>query len=234
MEGNTMWKSMNPMVAYQKGLTTWAKWVDLNLDPQKTRVIFRSVSPRHNRYHPTTPSYLICQTQNSGRESLIWEGFACTCRQNGWRCHNQKQPLEFFAHQPHVPEQLVVLKGVLKEMRFPVYLQDITIMAALRKDGHPSVYTRAMDQEQKQHPRDFTSDCSHWCLPGVPDAWNEMLSALLLAWMINIFVASSMWVEQRLSCLAFFRFIFFCLFFFFWVFWLRSSCSACDLISKSI
>lgn len=148
MEANTVLRSMNPMVAYQKGLTTWAKWVDLNLDPHKTRVIFRSVSPRHNR-------------------------------QDGWKCYNQKQPLEFFSHQLHVPEQMVVLKGVLKGMRFPVYLQDITMMSALRKDGHPSVYTRAMDQEQKQHPRDFTSDCSHWCLPGVPDAWNEILSALL-------------------------------------------------------
>ena len=179
MEANTVLRSMNPMVAYQKGLTTWAKWVDLNLDPHKTRVIFRSVSPRHNRYH-TTPSNSIYHTQNSGKQKVIivWGGF-CTCRQNGWKCYNQKQPLEFFSHQLHVPEQMVVLKGVLKGMRFPVYLQDITMMSALRKDGHPSVYTRAMDQEQKQHPRDFTSDCSHWCLPGVPDAWNEILSALL-------------------------------------------------------
>ena len=53
-------------------------------------------------------------------------------------------------------------------------------MSALRKDGHPLVYTRKMDQEQKQYPGDFTSDCSHWCLPGVPDTWNEMLSALLI------------------------------------------------------
>ena len=65
-----MLRSMNPMVAYQKGLTTWAKWVDLNLDPHKTRVIFRSVSPRHNRYH-TTPSNSIYHTQNSGKQKVI-------------------------------------------------------------------------------------------------------------------------------------------------------------------
>ncbi|KAF5470151.1 hypothetical protein F2P56_010684 [Juglans regia] len=147
MEGNNLLKSMNPMVAYQKGLTTWSKWVDSNLDPRKTRVIFRSMSPRHNR-------------------------------ENGWKCYNQKQPLAFFSHQ-HVPEQLLVLQGVLRRMRFPVFLQDITTMTALRRDGHPSVYSRAMAEEEKQHPRDFSSDCSHWCLPGVPDIWNEMLSALL-------------------------------------------------------
>lgn len=74
---------------------------------------------------------------------------------------------------------MLVLKGVLERMRFPVHLQDITAMSALRRDGHPSVYRREMDQKDKQHIRDFSSDCSHWCLPGVPDTWNEMLSALL-------------------------------------------------------
>ncbi|KAM7532276.1 hypothetical protein LguiB_035686 [Lonicera macranthoides] len=147
MEGNRIFRNLNPMVAYQKGLLTWAKWVDLNLDPRKTRVIFRSMSPRHNR-------------------------------ENGWKCYNQREPLGYASH-PHVPEQLQVLKGVLRRMGFPVYLQDITTISALRRDGHPSIYARAMGQEEKQHLRDYNSDCSHWCLPGVPDIWNEMLSALL-------------------------------------------------------
>lgn len=50
MQGKSLFKDMNPMIAYQKGLSTWARWVDLNLDPSRTRVIFRSMSPRHNRY----------------------------------------------------------------------------------------------------------------------------------------------------------------------------------------
>ncbi|KAF8396415.1 hypothetical protein HHK36_018034 [Tetracentron sinense] len=148
MEGKSIFANLNPMVAYEKGLMTWAKWVDLNLDPRQTRVIFRSISPKHNR-------------------------------ENGWKCYNQRVPLPYFSHQPHVPEQLLVLQGVLKRMRFPVYLQDITIMSALRKDGHPSVYARAMDQDKMQHIREYSSDCSHWCLPGVPDIWNEMMNALL-------------------------------------------------------
>ncbi|KAK4279523.1 hypothetical protein QN277_011294 [Acacia crassicarpa] len=147
MEGNSLIRNMNPMVAYQKGLSTWAKWVDLNLDPRKTRVIFRSMSPRHNR-------------------------------QNGWKCYNQKQPLPFFSHQ-HVPGPLIVLQGVLKRMSFPVYLQDITTMTAFRRDGHPSIYRKLITQEEKQKLEGVSSDCSHWCLPGVPDSWNEMLSALL-------------------------------------------------------
>ncbi|KAE8686609.1 Protein trichome birefringence-like 36 [Hibiscus syriacus] len=147
MEGKSLYKTMNPNIAYQKGLTTWAKWVELNLDPRKSRVIFRTMSPRHNR-------------------------------ENGWKCYNQKTPLKIFSH-PHVPDQVVVLKGVLRRMGFPVHLHDITTMSAFRRDAHPSVYRRALNQAQRQHAREFSSDCSHWCLPGVPDIWNEMLSAML-------------------------------------------------------
>ncbi|XP_045808800.1 protein trichome birefringence-like 36 [Trifolium pratense] len=149
MVGNNLIKNMNPMVAYQKGLSTWARWVDLNLDPQKTKVIFRSMSPRHNR-------------------------------ENGWKCYNQKQPIPFLSLQQQAPEPLVVLQGVLKKMRFPIYLQDITTMTVLRRDGHPSVYRKATHQDEKQKQGiGHSSDCSHWCLPGVPDIWNEMLSVLL-------------------------------------------------------
>jgi len=72
-----------------------------------------------------------------------------------------------------------VLQGVIKRMRFPVYLQDITTMTAFRRDGHPSVYSKAMNEERQKTGTGLSSDCSHWCLPGVPDIWNEMLSALL-------------------------------------------------------
>ncbi|XP_065861874.1 protein trichome birefringence-like 36 [Euphorbia lathyris] len=145
MEGNSVIKTMNPMIAYEKGLLTWAKWVDSNLDPRRTRVIFRSMSPRHNR-------------------------------DNGWKCYNQKKPLAYFSHQ-HIPEQLVVVQEVVRKMSYPVYLQDITTMTAMRRDGHPSVYTRTISHQNSRQAS--SSDCSHWCLPGVPDIWNEMLSAIL-------------------------------------------------------
>lgn len=105
--------------------------------------------------------------------------FLYISRDNGLKCYNQREPLAYFRRQPHLPEQLFVLRGVLRRMRFPVYLQDITVMSALRRDGHPSVYVRALTEEEAQHPEGHSTDCSHWCLPGVPDAWNEMLYALL-------------------------------------------------------
>ncbi|KAL3838190.1 hypothetical protein ACJIZ3_022781 [Penstemon smallii] len=147
MEGKNVYNNINPTIAYEKGLITWAKWIDLNLDPRRTRVFFRSMSPRHNR-------------------------------ENGWKCYKQREPLENFS-RPHVPEQLVVLKKVLRRMEFPVYIQDITTLSALRRDGHPSIYARASGEKKNQQLKDGNSDCSHWCLPGVPDTWNEILNAML-------------------------------------------------------
>lgn len=40
---------MDRLFAYEKALNTWAKWVDTNVDPTKTRVFFQGVSPDHNK-----------------------------------------------------------------------------------------------------------------------------------------------------------------------------------------
>ncbi|GBG59159.1 hypothetical protein CBR_g32175 [Chara braunii] len=45
---------------------------------------------------------------------------------------------------------------------------DITHLSNFRSDGHPSKYTGKGG-----------NDCSHWCLPGVPDTWNEILLMLM-------------------------------------------------------
>eukprot|EP00850_Spirogloea_muscicola_P013392 SM000090S24354 [mRNA] locus=s90:545822:548138:- [translate_table: standard] len=47
---------------------------------------------------------------------------------------------------------------------------NITLMSLERGEGHPWM-------SSPLHPK---PDCTHWCLPGVPDSWNEALAALLL------------------------------------------------------
>ncbi|XP_041992297.1 protein trichome birefringence-like 43 [Salvia splendens] len=42
--GNTTVKDLDRMVAYEKALNTWAKWIDSNIDPTKTQVFFQGVS----------------------------------------------------------------------------------------------------------------------------------------------------------------------------------------------
>ncbi|KHN20818.1 hypothetical protein glysoja_050199 [Glycine soja] len=86
--GNHTYRDMDRLVAYAIALNTWAKWVDYNIDPTRTRVFFQGVSPDHQKI-----------------------------------------------------------------------------------DGHPSVYGFGGH---------LAPDCSHWCLAGVPDTWNELLYASLV------------------------------------------------------
>nr|ACF79253.1 unknown [Zea mays] len=52
-----------------------------------------------------------------------------------------------------------------------VRLLDVTALSRLRDEGHISRYSiKATSGVQ---------DCLHWCLPGVPDTWNEILAAQL-------------------------------------------------------
>ncbi|KAJ3677113.1 hypothetical protein LUZ60_002837 [Juncus effusus] len=53
-----------------------------------------------------------------------------------------------------------------------VRLLDITGLSRLRDEGHISKYSVNNAVKGVQ-------DCLHWCLPGVPDTWNEILAAQL-------------------------------------------------------
>lgn len=46
-DGTTVKKDMDRLTAFYKGLSTWARWVDLNVDPSRTEVFFQGISPTH-------------------------------------------------------------------------------------------------------------------------------------------------------------------------------------------
>ncbi|KAM7259024.1 hypothetical protein ACFE04_014765 [Oxalis oulophora] len=50
-----------------------------------------------------------------------------------------------------------------------IKILDITALSDLRDEGHISRYSI------KKNPPNG-SDCLHWCLPGIPDTWNELLA----------------------------------------------------------
>ena len=56
-EGNKWYKDMNRLIAYYKGLTTWSRWINLNVDASKTKVFFLGISPTHYEYaNPSSSS----------------------------------------------------------------------------------------------------------------------------------------------------------------------------------
>lgn len=71
-----------------------------------------------------------------------------------------------------------IVRNVTKSMKVPVHIINITTMSEYRKDAHTSIYTTRQGQlltvEQQQNPAVY-ADCIHWCLPGLPDIWNELL-----------------------------------------------------------
>lgn len=46
-EGTRLYKDMDRLTAFAKGMSTWARWVDLNVDPSRTKVFFQGISPTH-------------------------------------------------------------------------------------------------------------------------------------------------------------------------------------------
>ncbi|KAK4484565.1 hypothetical protein RD792_007149 [Penstemon davidsonii] len=87
------------------------------------------------------------------------------------RCAGQPEPLVKPVEATGKNQANVVLEEVLRKMRKPIHLLDINEMSQFRVDGHPSMYGNR---------RKIGMDCTHWCLPGVPDVWNELLYATFL------------------------------------------------------
>ena len=63
-----------------------------------------------------------------------------------------------------------ILADVVTNMKVPITVLNVTLMGAFRSDAHVGTWS---------YPPTIL-DCSHWCLPGVPDAWNELVFSYLL------------------------------------------------------
>ncbi|CAN4091961.1 unnamed protein product [Withania somnifera] len=143
-EGTKVSKDMDRLVAFYKGLTTWARWVDQNVDSSKTKVFFQGISPTH---------YMGKEWGSSTKN-----------------CNSEQVPQSGSTYPAGLPASTGVVNKVLSSIKTKVYLLDITFLSQLRKDAHPSAYSGL-------HPG---NDCSHWCLPGLPDTWNQLLYASLV------------------------------------------------------
>ncbi|KAL6141529.1 hypothetical protein ACLB2K_059817 [Fragaria x ananassa] len=150
-EGSHVYGELNVLEAFRKALTTWSRWVDASVDTAKSMVFFRGYSASHF----------------SGGQ---WN--------SGGQCDSETLPIFNETYLRPYPPKMLVLEKVLKTMKHHITYLNITRLTDFRKDGHPSIYRKQhLSPEERKSP---IQDCSHWCLPGVPDAWNEVLYAELL------------------------------------------------------
>ncbi|KAL7582190.1 hypothetical protein Lser_V15G41523 [Lactuca serriola] len=89
----------------------------------------------------------------------------------GGHCKEASQPLNHQTATINYPEKNVIVEEVIQQMKTPVNFLNITRLSDYRTDGHPSIYGRRKGSSSGLKGE----DCSHWCLPGVPDIWNQLL-----------------------------------------------------------
>ncbi|KAG4968840.1 hypothetical protein JHK82_034545 [Glycine max] len=141
-ERNKLYKDMNRFILFYKGLTTWARWVNINVNPAQTKVFFLGISPVHY-------------------EGKDWN-------QPAKSCMSETEPFFGLKYPAGTPMAWVIVNKVLSRIKKPVQFLDVTTLSQYRKDAHPEGYSGVMP-----------TDCSHWCLPGLPDTWNVLLHAAL-------------------------------------------------------
>ncbi|KAI7750481.1 hypothetical protein M8C21_028952 [Ambrosia artemisiifolia] len=159
-EGAQVNMEMKVETAYRKALETVISWINSAVNQTKTQVFFRTYAPVHFR-------------------DGDWRA--------GGTCHLEKLPdlvsslLQPSSNWPQYHIFTDVISNRTKSLSIDttkvMTILNTTIMSSMRKDGHPSLYYLGPKQSPAAVHR---QDCSHWCLPGVPDAWNEILYALIL------------------------------------------------------
>ncbi|GFY95769.1 similar to TRICHOME BIREFRINGENCE-LIKE 34 [Actinidia rufa] len=156
-------------------------------DPVKHRLpdrIVRAQSIEKHALHWTDADILIFNSY------LWWRRPKIKVLANEWgrdaaqNCYNETEPIwkEGHSGSGSSPKMMKVVEGAIEGLKMrglKVQVLNITQLTEYRKEGHPSIYRKQWEpltEEQVANPESY-ADCIHWCLPGVPDVWNELLYA---------------------------------------------------------
>ncbi|KAH9626731.1 hypothetical protein KSS87_022045 [Heliosperma pusillum] len=153
-EENGLCEELDGQGAMELAMKTWAKWVDSEVNHKKRRVFFVTMSPTHQWSREWNP-------ESEGN------------------CYGENRPITEKSYWGSGSDlrTMTMVEDILSRLGSKVTVLNITQLSEYRKDGHPSIYRKfweSLSPEQLSKPESY-SDCIHWCLPGVPDVWNELL-----------------------------------------------------------
>ena len=92
------------------------------------------------------------------------------------KCLNETEPIYKVGYKAAGTDYSMMEKaksyfGMLEQKGVHFDILNITELSDYRKDGHPTVFRKQfapLTKEQMASPASY-ADCTHWCLPGVPD-----------------------------------------------------------------
>ncbi|KAL2484885.1 Protein trichome birefringence-like 34 [Abeliophyllum distichum] len=159
-----IYKEIDMLRSYEMALKTWSDWLEINVNRSRTQLYFVSMSPAHLRGDEWGTS----ANQNCYKETeqIFQKG------KGYWESETNQKMMR-------------VVESAIEELKsrgLEVQMLNITQLSEYRKDAHPSIYRKqrvAITEDQLLNPTSY-ADCAHWCLPGVPDAWNEILYAYII------------------------------------------------------
>ncbi|KAL7586701.1 hypothetical protein Lser_V15G39446 [Lactuca serriola] len=162
LEDSTKYNVVTNHRAYRMVLRIWSKWVRTHINHARTQSYFMSMTATHHK-------------------GIDWG------MQDNENCLNETEPVtkEHFWESGSDLKMMKTLEltlNNLKEKGVDVKMMNITQLTQYRKDGHPSIHRlfySTLKAKQLSNPSRY-ADCTHWCLPGVPDIWNELLLAYIL------------------------------------------------------
>ncbi|KAK8594097.1 hypothetical protein V6N13_125907 [Hibiscus sabdariffa] len=197
--GRSLKLGMGITTAFRTALKTWATWVETSVNRNRTRVFFRTFESSHwicdmrnictvsdifpiwrrTSPHRMTRLRMIfeadlatCGDEESHKLRILTNSNLCACTRGRNRNSCKVTRLPWLKTKGKDRSRISdTIIDVVKKMRAPVTVLHVTPMGAFRSDAHVGTWS-----DNKS-----IADCSHWCLPGVPDTWNEILLSMMLS-----------------------------------------------------
>ncbi|TVU27481.1 hypothetical protein EJB05_30095, partial [Eragrostis curvula] len=161
-DGDARLDEVEMIEGFEIALKKLTEWLGENINKNKTRIFFAGSSPTHSW-------------------ASNWGG------EDSNKCLNETEPIYKSGYKAATTDYSLMDMAksnfrTLEAKGIHVQILNITELSDYRKDGHPTVFRKQyapLTKEQIVNPASY-ADCTHWCLPGVPDVWNEFLYGYLM------------------------------------------------------